>query len=83
MERDFVYDLPIMGEIITTEAVIAATGKSWPEWYAELEASPVKKEGLTSVTTWLTEQNPSIGGWWCQIITRRWEAERTLLASAE
>ena len=72
-----------MGEYITAEAVIAATGKSWTEWYAEIEGSPRKNEGLASVTSWLTERHADIGGWWCQVIARRWESERTLLSASE
>lgn len=72
-----------MGEIITSAAILAATGKTWEEWYDEIESSPKKLEGLGSVTTWLTERHPQIGGWWCQVITRRWESERTQLSVSE
>jgi len=72
-----------MGEIITVAAVVAATGKSWVEWYDEIESSPRKHEGLASVTSWLTEGHPDIGGWWCQVIARRWESERTALSASE
>jgi len=72
-----------MGEMITEESVCLATGKSWAEWFKELESSPVKNDGIPSLTAWLAEQHPGIGGWWCQVITRRWEADESLLSTAD
>ena len=72
-----------MGEVITSQAVLEATGQGWDAWYEELDNSPLKTAGLAAVAAWLTERHPNIGGWWCQVITRRWEADRTLISSAE
>ena len=72
-----------MGEKITNEAVISATGKNWTDWYAEIEGSTVKADGPVQLTSWLTEKHPNIGGWWSQVITRRWDAERSALSVAD
>ena len=72
-----------MGEPITNKAVRKATGKDWGQWFEELEASPAKDHGNKALTTWLTENHTDIGGWWCQVITEHWEAERTQTAVRE
>jgi hypothetical protein len=72
-----------MGEMITEESISLATGKTWTEWFTELESSPIKNDGIPSLITWLTEQHPDIGGWWCQVITRRWKAGEQLLSAAD
>ena len=72
-----------MAEVITTQAVLEATGQSWEAWFEELDSSPVKTAGLTAVAAWLTERHPNIGGWWCQVITRRWESARTLITATD
>lgn len=66
-----------MGEIITDKAVAMATGKTWIQWFEELEASPRRDLGQAEVQAWLTQNHTEIGGWWCQVITRRWESQRT------
>ena len=65
-----------MGEMITDKAVLKATGKTWSQWFEELEASPISEESGTEAQAWLTENHTEIGGWWCQVITRRWDAQR-------
>ena len=65
-----------MGEVITDKAVLKATGKTWGEWFEELESSPSKDQGEAAVQAWLTEHHTDIGGWWCQVITRRWDTQR-------
>jgi hypothetical protein len=70
-----------MGEIITDQAVTRATGKTWIQWFEELEASPSKDLGEAEVQEWLTQHHTEIGGWWCQVITRRWESQRTAVAA--
>ncbi|MBJ21526.1 MAG: hypothetical protein CL933_19125 [Deltaproteobacteria bacterium] len=70
-----------MGEIITDKAVMRATGKTWNQWFEELEDSPSKDMGESAVQAWLTEHHTNIGGWWCQVITRRWESKRVASAA--
>ncbi len=72
-----------MGEVITTQAVLEATGQSWEAWFEELDSSSVKTAGLTAVAAWLTERHPNIGGWSCQVITRCWESDRTLMTATD
>ena len=69
-----------MGEIITDKAVMSATGRTWSQWFEELDSCPRMDEGEASVVAWLTDHQAQIGGWWCQVITRRWNAQRTTAA---
>ena len=66
-----------MGEMITNRAVREATGRSWSEWFQALETAPVKDAEEPEVQAWLTEHHAEIGGWWCQVITRRWSSQRS------
>ena len=69
-----------MGEIITNKAIQQATGRTWDEWFTELDNAP-NQDADGAVQSWLTEHHTEIGGWWCQVITRRWESRREAAVS--
>jgi|GEM_PF-3782607 len=66
-----------MGEKISNKVVHEATSRSWSEWFQVLENAPVRDAEESEVQAWLTEHHAEIGGWWCQVITRRWSAQKS------
>ena len=63
-----------MGEVIGNKDVRQATGRTWEQWFQELDSAPTRDADGEAAQAWMTEQHAEIGGWWCQVITRRWES---------
>lgn len=62
---------------ISDEAVIAATGKSWKEWLAALDAADAAKNPHAEIARLLREAY-NCTPWWSQTIAVRYEQERGL-----
>jgi uncharacterized protein YndB with AHSA1/START domain len=59
------------------EAVRAATGKTWPEWFKTLDqdgAARLDHKGIVA----LVGRNHGVGPWWQQMVTVGFEQERGL-----
>ena len=62
---------------ISDDAVRAATGKGWEEWFAILDSWDARSKGHRASATYLRE-HPGASAWWAQAITIRYEWERGL-----
>lgn len=57
---------------ISSDAVAKATGKTWSEWIALLDAHDAIRRPHQEIATMLREQF-GVGPWWCQMITVGYE----------
>lgn len=64
------------------EAVRAATGKSWPEWFATLDAAGAASMSHREIAALLATP-PGVGPWWQQMVTVGYEQARGLRAKHE
>lgn len=62
---------------IGDDAVGAATGMSWPEWFAILDAAGAKKMTHKEIVAYLQGQQ-DVGDWWQQMVTVGYEQARGL-----
>jgi len=62
---------------ISDEAVKAGTGKTWPEWFAILDAASGTKLGHKGIVA-LLEEHQRLGPWWRQMVAVAYEQERGL-----
>jgi hypothetical protein len=62
---------------ISEEAVKAATGKGWNEWFKILDRFDVEANGHRLAAKHLSEKH-KLGPWWSQAVTIRYEWERGL-----
>lgn len=58
-------------------AVHAKTGRTWPEWFALLDADGAKKLPHKEIALHL-RQEYGVGAWWCQMVTVEYERARGL-----
>ncbi|MFW2513717.1 DUF4287 domain-containing protein [Demequina sp. SO4-13] len=56
----------------TDEQVSKATGRTWDEWVAVIDAGPGRDATHTEIAAWLNEHT-DIGGWWAQGVTVGYE----------
>ena len=61
---------------IGDDAVRAKTGKSWPEWFAILDAAGATGMTHREIARHLADRHGRIGGWWCQMVTVAYERAR-------
>jgi hypothetical protein len=65
-----------MKEMISDHTVVLATDKTWNEWYAILDSIGAKKMTHTEIARYLYLHYLNNNGWWCQMITNRYEKIR-------
>jgi hypothetical protein len=58
---------------ISNEAVKAATGKEWQEWYEILEAAGSRQKPHKEIAQWLYDSGHITGDWWGQMVTVGYE----------
>ena len=56
-------------------AVQAKTGKTWPEWFAILDAAGAKKMSHKEIVAYLSEHH-KVAEWWGQMVTVGYEQAR-------
>ncbi|WP_144276326.1 hypothetical protein [Demequina sp. NBRC 110053] len=56
----------------TDAAIKMATGSSWDEWVARIDAGPGRTASHTEIAAWVNEHS-DIGGWWAQGVTVGYE----------
>jgi hypothetical protein len=59
------------------EAVKAATGKVWAEWFAILDKAGAKKLAHSDIAKYL-KKDCKVRSWWCQMVAVAYEHERGL-----
>ncbi|WP_406860799.1 hypothetical protein ABZO31_10205 [Streptomyces sp. HUAS MG47] len=64
-------------EKLSDDALTAATGKGWAEWFALLDAWGAAGQGHTAIARHLVDGH-GVGGWYAQSITVGYEQERGL-----
>lgn len=64
---------------MSDDAVRAKTGKSWPEWFAVLDATGAAQMSHQEIVAILHEKH-GLGSWWQQMVTVAYEQERGLRA---
>lgn len=57
---------------ISSEAVQAKTGKTWPEWVALLDKAGAQKMTHQQIVAYLHTEH-GVGGWWQQMVTGGYE----------
>ena len=62
---------------ITSEAVAAKTGRTWPEWVKTLDKAGCAKLSHKEIATIVHEQF-SVPGWWSQMVTVGYEQAKGL-----
>jgi uncharacterized protein YndB with AHSA1/START domain len=62
---------------MSDDAVRAKTGKTWPEWFAVLDAAGCRKMTHQEIVACLRDQH-GLGPWWQQMVTVGYEQERGL-----
>ncbi|MFJ5707752.1 hypothetical protein [Streptomyces sp. NPDC093105] len=62
-------------EKLSDEALTAATGRGWAEWFARLDAWGAADRGHTEIARHLVEDE-GVGGWHAQSVTVGYEQER-------
>lgn len=60
---------------VSDEALAAATGKTWAEWFAILDAEGAAAWKHSAIARWLDANFP-LGGWWAQSVTVGYEQAR-------
>lgn len=58
------------------EAVLAATGKGWEDWFAILDTDEATSMTHKDIALHLFQKFPHVSGWWCQSITVGYERAR-------
>ena len=62
---------------MSDEAVAAATGRGWSEWFAILDDAGAAKMKHADIARMVGEQH-EVSGWWAQTVTVEYERERGL-----
>lgn len=57
---------------VSDDALAAATGKTWAEWFAILDAEKASTWKHAQIARWLNANYP-LGGWWAQGVTVGYE----------
>lgn len=58
----------------SSEAVRAATGKDWSEWFELLDSAGAQQMSHKQITSWLSD-NGHLSGMWCQAVVTTYEQE--------
>ena len=61
-------------KVVTDQAVLEKTGKSWPEWTRILDQWNIPEKGHTATARFLREEH-GLPRWWAQALTVRRERE--------
>ena len=61
---------------IGSEAAREATGRSWEEWLAELDAAGAEEWDHRTIAAHLEREHPGVGSWWHQAIAVTFERAR-------
>lgn len=61
---------------IRSSAVREATGKSWEEWLALLDAAGARDADHKAIVAYLRREHPHLSGWWQQSVTVAYEQAR-------
>ncbi|MBW3538368.1 SRPBCC domain-containing protein [Candidatus Parcubacteria bacterium] len=69
---------PQVTPTISDAAIQRATGKTWREWFALLDAAGADRMSHKDVARWLQEQKLIESGWWAQSVTVEYEKARGL-----
>lgn len=67
---------------ISSDAVLAKTGKNWKAWFAILDAARATKLPHKEIARWLHAEH-AVPAWWSQMITVGYEQARGLRAKHE
>jgi hypothetical protein len=71
---------PRVAEPDTSEAaVLAATGRTWDDWFRTLDAADATSMTHTDIARWVAAEFP-ISGWWAQNVTVGYERARGMRA---
>jgi hypothetical protein len=71
-----------VGPKIGDEAVRAATGMSWADWFAALDAAGARAMDHRGIVAWLAEGH-ALGSWWRQMVAVTYEQARGMRAVHE
>lgn len=63
---------------MSDDAVRRATGKTWPEWTAVLDAVRASEWQHKEIAAWVHENHDGVSGWWAQSVTVSYERFRGL-----
>lgn len=63
---------------MSDEAVAKATGRTWPEWYAALDAAGADGKTHQEIVAAVGEVAPGTSGWWEQMVAVAYERARGL-----
>ncbi|PSL06785.1 hypothetical protein CLV30_102173 [Haloactinopolyspora alba] len=64
------------------ESVLAHTGRTWAEWFSELDAWGGTERRHSEIAGWIVEQH-DVPGWWAQGITVAYEQARGMRAPGQ
>ncbi len=67
---------------VSDEALAAATGKTWAEWFALLDSEGATGWTHAVIARWLDAHYP-LGGWWAQGVTVGYEQARGIRAPGQ
>ena len=59
--------------MVSAEAVLKSTGKSWDEWFAMLDKAGARKMTHKDIANWLHVHGNIESGWWCQSVAVAYE----------
>lgn len=71
-----------VGPRIGDDAVRAATGKSWEDWFEFLDAADARTMDHREIVAWLVREH-GMGSWWRQMVAVTYEQARGLRAVHE
>ncbi|MFN2587551.1 MAG: hypothetical protein ABR613_05485 [Actinomycetota bacterium] len=63
-------------------SVVAATGRSWDEWFTMLDEWGAAERSHTEIARWLAGEQ-GVDGWWAQSVTVTYEQERGMRAPGQ
>ncbi len=67
---------------MSDDAVKAKTGRTWPEWFKQLDAAGAKKMSHQEIVALLNKKH-GVGPWWQQMVAVTYEQARGLRAKHE
>jgi hypothetical protein len=70
-------DVPGYEPQTSTDAVVRNTGRTYPEWFALLDAWGAAEREHGEIAAWIGAEH-GVPGWWCQNVTVEYERARGL-----
>jgi hypothetical protein len=67
---------------VSAEAVAAATGKRWDEWFELLDGWAGTQRSHAEIARWLADEH-GVAGWWAQSVTVEYEKARGMRAPGQ